>query len=429
MQIHVVRPGDSLWSISRRYGVSVQRIVQVNELQDIPHLVEGQALVIPSEERTYTVKAGESIWSIAQRFGVSVYSIAKANNLTSPYLLYPGMTLRIPGEAKNYGFIEVNGYIKPESPEEAEDIITDVGTYLTYVSPFSYRVRADGSLIPMSDEAVLRAARPFRAAPLLVITNETGETFDTELVHTILSSEAVQNTLINNILNTLRSKGYYGLNIDFERVRPADRQLYNNFLRKVTDALRPQGYLVSTALAPKVSGAQTGAWYEAHDYPAHGEIVDFVVPMTYEWGWSGGPPMPVAPIDQVRRVINYAVSVMPPKKIMMGIPLYGYNWTLPYTPHGAFAPTVSPQEAIRLAARYGARIQYDKEAESPFFNYIDENRAQHIVWFEDARSIQAKFRLASEYGLRGVSYWVLGVPFPQNWAVLNDMFEIVKVVR
>ena len=62
-----------------------------------------------------------------------------------------------------------------------------------------------------------------------------------------------------------------------------------------------------------------------------------------------------------------------------------------------------------------------------FFNYTDEAGIQHVVWFEDARSVQAKYLLVNQDGLRGVSYWVLGLPFPQNWAVLENMFNIVKV--
>jgi len=169
-----------------------------------------------------------------------------------------------------------------------------------------------------------------------------------------------------------------------------------------------------------------GPWYGGHDYKAHGEIVDFVVIMTYEWGWSGGPPMAVAPIPEVRKVLDYAVSVIPRNKIMMGMPLYGYNWTLPYVRGGKWAKRVSPQDALLLAQKYGQYIKYDYKSQAPYFNYYDENKKEHVVWFEDARSVDAKFKLVDEYNLRGVSYWVLGLDFPQNWALLDDRFEIVK---
>ncbi|MCG0313777.1 MAG: glycosyl hydrolase family 18 protein, partial [Calditerricola sp.] len=109
-----------------------------------------------------------------------------------------------------------------------------------------------------------------------------------------------------------------------------------------------------------------------------------------------------------------------------GMPLYGYDWTLPFVRGGPFAPSISPQEAIQRAARYGATIQYDSQAQAPFFRYIDAQGRQHEVWFEDARSAQAKFDLVKAYRLRGISYWVLGNAFPQNWLLLLDNFQVRK---
>ena len=87
---------------------------------------------------------------------------------------------------------------------------------------------------------------------------------------------------------------------------------------------------MSTALAPKTSDSERGPWTAAHDYRAHGEIVDFVLLMTYEWGYSAGPPMAVSPLPEVEAVVKYAVSEIPASKIMLGQNLYGYDWTLPF---------------------------------------------------------------------------------------------------
>ena len=428
MTIYVIRPGDTLWAISGRFGVSIDRISAANGLQEIPYLVVGQALVIPTTEIAYRVQPGDSLWSIARKYRVSVESIATLNGISDPARIFPGMILRIPQLSNQYGYIETNAYIEPSTPEVETRLTNEVGRYLTYISPFSYQVNEDGSINQIDDTAIIQAARGYKTAPLMVITNFRNGNFDTEMVDAILKSVEIQRTLINNVITIMRNKGYYGLNIDFERISPENRQLYNDFLRRVVAALRPLNYPVSTALAPKPSDVQTGAWHGAHDYKAHGEIVDFVIIMTYEWGWSGGPPYAVAPIDLVEGVIKYAASVMPAKKIMMGMPLYGYDWTLPFVEGGRWAKRVSPQDAIKLAARYGAAIQYDYKVQSPHFNYTDANGTGHKVWFEDARSVQAKLVLASDYGLRGVSYWVLGSSFPQNWVVLDDMFNIVKVV-
>jgi spore germination protein len=427
LKIYVVRPGDSVWYIARNFGVTPESIIVTNKLKSPYELIVGQTLVIPTMETTYIVKPGDSLWSIARKFDVSVDSIIMLNNILNPLLIYPGLVLRIPEKSKNYGYIEVNAFIQPSNPERERNILSDTINYLTYIAPFSYNVNADGSLTPLSDETILEIAKENKVAPMLSVTNLSGINFDTELISNILNNDQVQQNLINNMLNIIKNKGYYGVIIDFERIPPEDREKYNNFLRKVVNALHPN-YIVATALAPKTYDVTTGAWHGAHDYKAHGEIVDFVIIMTYEWGWSGGPPMAVAPINEVRKVINYAVSVIPPKKIMMGMPLYGYDWTLPYMPAGEFAESIGNEEAIDRARKYGAAIKYDQKSQSPYYNYIDEKGNEHVVWFEDARSVEAKYKLVSQYGLRGVSYWVLSKPFTQNFQLLDNMFHIVKVV-
>ena len=428
MVIYVVQPNDSLYKIARKYGVPPDEIRRVNQLDDFPYLVVGQALVLPTTETAYTVQSGDTLIDIARRFGTTVDNILRLNPGVDPDRLQPGAVLRIPQSAGKYGFIETNAYIEPSTPERETAIVNQVGRYLTYISPFSYRVTNTGTLIGIDDTAIRNTAKNYRVAPLMVVTNFAEGTFSTEIADTILESEAIQNTLINNMIPILREKGYYGVNIDFERISPANRENYNNFLRKVVAALRPLNYVVSTALAPKASDYREGIWHGAHDYKAHGEIVDFVIIMTYEWGWSGGPAYAVAPVDLVEEVIKYAVSVIPSRKIMMGMPLYGYDWLLPFTP-GRWAKRISPQEAIRRAAEVGAQIRFDEQTKSPTYKYYASNGQEHEVWFEDARSIEAKLLLVNKYDLRGVSYWVLGISFPQNWIVLDNMYNIVKVVR
>jgi spore germination protein len=81
---------------------------------------------------------------------------------------------------------------------------------------------------------------------------------------------------------------------------------------------------------------------------------------------------------------------------------------------------------VARAAQYGAVIQYDFTSQSPFYRYTDAQGKAHEVWFEDARSAQAKFYAVKDYNLAGISYWALGYPFPQNWVLLVDNFTVRK---
>ena len=160
--------------------------------------------------------------------------------------------------------------------------------------------------------------------------------FSADLAHAILIDEAAQNQLFGNLIQIANDEGYGEIHFDFELLYPEDRELYNNFLRRARDRFHMAGLTISAAVAPKASDITTGI-YGAHDYAALGEILDYVMLMTYEWGYTYSEPQAVSPIMPVRRVVEYAASVMPRDKIFLGQNLYGYNWSSPFPPQGGTA--------------------------------------------------------------------------------------------
>lgn len=428
MQIYVVQPGDSLYKIAQTYNSSVDAIVAANELPNPEQLVIGQALVIPIEGSYYFVKRGDSLWLIGKRFGISYTELAKINNINPNQPINVGLRLYIPPKTKTDAVS--NAYIEPIGGKASEALLNDArkaAPVLTYLAPFSYQANSDGTLTPVNLTGITEIAANADNSLMMVITNIEDGSFSDTLARDILESQAVQELFINNIIAEANRVGSFSdIHFDFEYM-PADlKEEYTAFIATATKRLHDAGYMVSVALAPKTSATQQGQWYAAHDYKALGAIVDFVVIMTYEWGYSAGPPQPVSPIIPVEKVLRYAISEMPASKILMGQNLYGYDWTLPYVQGEQYARALSPQTAISLAWKYKAEIQYDYEAQAPFFNYYDEVKKKHIVWFEDARSIQAKFDLLKKLKLRGISYWKLGLPFPQNWLLLGNNFNITK---
>ncbi|WP_026562786.1 glycoside hydrolase family 18 protein [Bacillus sp. J37] len=427
MQIHIVQQGQSLFGIAQAYSTTAEEIIRTNEIQNPNNLVIGQGIVIPIKGRFYWVQSGDSLYSIAQRFGLPASELARINNIPMNQPLSIGVRLYIPeGEKRS---VESNAYIEPRGTSvtaNLEQAARDAAPYLTYLGPFSFQIQRDGTLKEPLLNNFPQIARQNNVTLMMAITNLENDQFSDELGRIILTNTEIQNKLLNNIVTTAKKYGFRDIHFDMEFLRPQDREAYNQFLRKAKARFSQEGWLLSTALAPKTSATQKGRWYEAHDYKAHGQIVDFVVIMTYEWGYSGGPPMAVSPIGPVREVLEYAITEMPSRKIMMGQNLYGYDWTLPFVPGGQFAKAVSPQQAIQLASANNVPILYDQEAQAPHFNYTDTNGKEHEVWFEDARSIQAKFDLIKELDLRGISYWKLGLSFPQNWLLLADNFQIEK---
>ncbi len=420
MFIYVVKQGDTLWSIAAKFRVSLRELIDLNKLPDNNKLVIGMALLIPA--RAHTVMPGESLYKIANMYGVSVQDLATANNITDPNNIAVGTNLTLPQRPRPP--VYVNGFIYIYG-EEAAPIVRENGRLLTYLSPFAYQIKEDGTLEPVNDGPALQAARAENVIPMMAVTNFSATSRGINLAHAVLSDTAIVDKTISSIINVMKQKGYKGVNIDFENVRPDDRENYNRFMQTAVNRLHPLGYFVSSSLAPKTSAEQAGLLYEAHDYAAHGRIADFVVLMTYEWGARKGPARAISPLNEIKRVLDYAVTVIPRDKIFFGFQLYARDWTLPFV-QGTSAKTFSAQEAVRLAVEHGSAIRYDTLAQSPFFRYTDSAGKLHEVWFEDARSAQAKFDTVKDYGLRGISYWALGYPFPQNWVLLENNFTVQK---
>lgn len=186
---------------------------------------------------------------------------------------------------------------------------------------------------------------------------------------------------VAQLIYIMEEKGYSGVDIDFEYILASDRDKFTAFVQLVADTMRAKGYRTSVA---------------------------------------------VAPIHQVRRVVEYAVTEIPPDKIDLGIPNYGYDWPLPFEKGVTRATTVGNVQVVRIAVREGAVIQFDTLAQSPFFSYTMDDGMEHEVWFEDVRSLQAKFDLVKEFGLRGCGYWQIMQWFRANWLLLYENFYIFK---
>lgn len=426
MIIHVVKPGDTIYKLSNFYGVPVEKIISDNAIINPNELVVGQTIVVITNKINYTVEQGDSLYSISQKYQVSLNDLKEANpNIVWPYNLNVGQTVVIPVPNNKLGDMEVNGYAFPNINMQ---VLEDTLPHLTYLSIFSYQVSPSGNLTNIDDASLINKAKEFKVAPMMVITNLEEEAgFSSDIAHEILTNTDAQNNLINNIINVLQTKGYYGLDIDFEYVYPQDKENYNKFLERVVNALHPLGFIVTTALAPKVSENQPGLLYEAHDYKVHGQLADHVIIMTYEWGYTYGEPQAVAPIGPVKQVLNYATSVIPPQKILMGMPNYGYDWQLPFE-EGTAATVVGNVGAVDLAREKGSEIMYSESSQAPYFNYYT-NTNQHVVWFDDARSIAARLKLVNDYNLGGVSYWTINRYFPQMWLVQDALYNTVKVLN
>lgn len=423
MEIYVVQPGDALFGIARSFGLPLSQIILDNGLENPGQLVPGQALVVRFPRTVHTVRPGETLWGIALRYGISIRTLYRNNPvLGGENTIWPGETLVLSYQQSPGPPIFTNAYAYPTIPV---DLLRSALPFLSFLTPFTYGFTPAGELVEPDDALMISSSYDLGTASLLHLSTLTPEgQFSNELAHALLNNEDIQSRLIRNLLAVIREKGYRGLDVDFEYVFPQDAGLYAAFLDRLTRQFNPLGYPVVAALAPKTAPDQRGSLYEGHDYAAIGRAVNYVFLMTYEWGYTYGPPMAVAPLPNVRQVVEYALTEIPSNKIWLGIPTYGYDWPLPFVAGQTRARSISNPQALSLARQHGVSIRYDDYAQSPWFRYTAGDGTEHQVWFEDARSIREKLSLISEYGLVGAGFWNLDRPFPQCWPVLSSLFSV-----
>jgi spore germination protein len=425
MEIYIIKAGDTLEAISRNTGVSKEQIAEDNNITETDKLAVGEALIILKPAFVDTALTDDTLQTIAARNGIDALTLRRLNPRLSSETPKTGETVVLKfTDEPLYDFVTV-GYVYDYINEGT---LRTALPYLTYAIIFGYGFDSQGEIITVNDERIITAARETGTKYLLSLSliTDSGR-FDNPNLPRFMTDRIFQDVVLTNMLTLIRIKGADGMDLDMEYIPPEYKLEFISMIRNAAYLMRNSGYILNVAVAPKTSAEQSGLLYEAHDYRAIGEAADMVFLMTYEWGYKYGPPMAVAPLVNVKQVLDYALTEIPPEKIILGIPNYGYDWALPYIKDVTAAETISNIEAIDRSVEKGAEIEFDLRAASPFYNYpqrgglIPEN---HIVWFEDVRSVGEKMDLAAENGILGIGYWNIMFPFNQNFLLLVSKYGI-----
>ncbi len=428
MEIYIVQEGDTLYTIAESFGVAVDRLAQDNGINYPYTLLIGQALIIAFPREVHIVQIGDTLQSIAEQYQVPVMQILRNNSfLSERNVLYPGETLVI--SYYTSGNIYTNGYVYAFIKKDA---LIKILPNLTFLSVLNYRSSERGEIIQFrDDEEIIKTALEYGVSPLLMIStlSAMGEP-NIEVAYSILMSEEYQNRSIENILEILKRKGYHGINMVFNYLNISSQPLYINFVRKISQRIKLEGMLFYITINIKIEKANGDYRIEQVDYSTISSYVDGLILLKFVWGANEDPPAPVSNINYVRKMIEYLIQSVPPEKIMIGNPILGYDWKLPYIPERTVATSMTINSVYELAYETNAVIQYDEESLTPYFYYnqLIGIPVEHIVWFIDVRSINAINELVKEYNLGGSGIWNIMFYYPQLWTSINSQFDIIKLI-
>ena len=421
--IITVKEGDTLFSISNMYNVPVSKISADNGITD-DTLVTGQSLIIAIPDKSITTNQNTSATQISQSYDISKKQLFRNNYFLNGEDFVPKDSFVVINYENPALLSKITGGYAYDFISAKQ--LSSVINYLTYIMPFTYGFTSEGKLISPNDDYILESAFSSGVKALLHLSTLTGDGyFDSNLPSVIFSDLEIQARLIDNIISRVEEKGYSGVDVDFEYLPESEKENYVKFIELLSEKLHDIGKILVVAVPPKTSGEQRGVLVEGIDYKELGIFADYILVMAYEYGYKFGPPLAIAPVNQVRKVLDYATENVESEKILLGIPNYGYDWALPYIRGESDAPSISTVTAIQLAKEYGAEIMFDNEAMAPYFFYTDTNGIKHEVWFEDARSYMAKVELIEEYNLAGGFLWDLMRDNPQGFVTLNALLDII----
>ena len=236
----------------------------------------------------YVVRPGDSVDRIAQEFSVPAESIIWNNQLVFPYPLAVGQALLVGeyDETADPRRIDAGGYAYTYI---SNWVLRQTMPFLNRLLIFSYGFTLEGALVyPPRDESwMIALCQENGTMPVLTLTPFGSDgRFNNNLIHQLVTSDAVSDELLENLVSVMQEKGYGGIDIDFEYILAEDRDAFTAFVEKTVRRMHESGFVVSVALAPKTSADQKGLLYEGKDYGALGNAADEVLLMTYEWGYK-----------------------------------------------------------------------------------------------------------------------------------------------
>ena len=281
----------------------------------------------------------------------------------------------------------------------------------TWVSPTWYEVGWTGYITErVFDQKLVSTSRNNSVKIIPLIANKG---FNSEIGHSILANPEVRDKVIEHIVEITSSRNYDGINIDFEGIDPNDREKLIEFVCLLSSKLHSLGKEVSIDVPAKTYKTYEG-WSGAYDYAKLAECADYLVIMAYDYHWSGGEPGPISPLDWYKKVIEYTLKVVPREKIIIGIPVYGYDWTI-----GKKGVGVSYKECIEIAENYNVTIKFDNISGEAVFHYTDTSGKKHEVWFNTAESARLCIEIAQSYGINRIAFWRAGMEDPKFWEFIK----------
>lgn len=287
------------------------------------------------------------------------------------------------------------------------------------VSPFWYYLNPDGSIALSTGAENQDFVKNAHRAGIRVIPSITNS-FKDELATQVMADETKRKSFVNAVMSIVKANSYDGFDIDFEGLKLANKENFVTLLKDLSTQLHSQNKFLTVAVQAK--SADPGPWesLQAQDWKGIADAVDRFRIMAYDEHYSGGGAGAISSVPWIKGLLEFAKTQVPEEKLILGLPLYGYNWG---EKQKAYAVTFKDMEY--LLKRYKPGIQWDENGQEPFVEYEQEAVGAQAVdkrksYFQNKDSISKKWELAKTYPLSGLVFWRLGGEDVSIWQYLRE---------
>lgn len=308
--------------------------------------------------------------------------------------------------------------------------LSAVGLGSTYGLTVTGQLHQEGMNDTTRQIIAFAKSRSLPLYPTVSDYNQDIAAFDPAISHSIVNNKALSASTIKQLVTLARDNGFAGINLDFEQVEPRNAQAFSAYVKALGQALHAQGRKLIISVPPKLDDQQP-EYLQGYDYRALAAAVDYFQLMTYDQvgpGWSSGGfhgevwPGPGSGLDWQQALLAYAVTRVPADKLLSGLAAYGQDYSIGNRVHWS-----AYEEII---AEHNAVTHLDAPSATPYATWGPVNsfadgvewtaeRAQPVLWYDDAQSIRSKAALVGRLGLGGTSVWAMGYEDASFWSALQ----------
>ncbi|UQZ47408.1 glycosyl hydrolase family 18 protein [Bacillus sp. PK3-037] len=296
--------------------------------------------------------------------------------------------------------------------------LTKYHKYISSIATDTFAFDKNGRVIGDVPSKQLTYAKKNKIKTWAVISNYNDAIydFDGNLANRVMTDKTARKRFTDQLISLAKKHHYYGVNIDFEAVKPKDRSAYSSFIQYVSQALKKKHIKTMVSVPAKNADNKNDDWSWPYDYAKIGKYADYVQVMTYDEHGVWGEPGSVASTSWIKRSLQFSVKKIKANKVIMGVPAYGYDWDLK---DGSSSSAKEWNDIKPLIKKRKAKPAFNKKTGSMTFSYTDKKKHKHVVWYENEKTIETKSRLAKQYKIAGVSVYALGHESESFWKAIQ----------